>query len=192
MSVAFDRKRPWSVIAFLVRRIREDLQFSGIFLCDLGAAAAYAVATVYLLHAVALPLRAVAEIGVLALFIIAAQAVKILWVISLEKRGGDAREFIGSETLVTDGVYGFSRNPVYLVAIVQSVIWSLLLLRGAFAGPADLFLVAAALLIPVGHFLGIERLIIPNEEAAMMRAHPEAFAAYANRVNRWFGWKKAQ
>lgn len=191
MSVAFDRKRPWSVIEFLLRRIRQDLQFSGIFLCDLGAAAAYAIATVYLLHAVVLPLCALAEIGVLAVLVLAAQAVKILWVISLEKRGGDAREFVGSATLVTDGVYGFSRNPVYLAAIVQSLFWSLILLRGAIVPPADPLLFASALLIPVGHFLSIDKLIIPNEEAALKRVHPEAFAAYASRVNRWLGWRKA-
>jgi protein-S-isoprenylcysteine O-methyltransferase Ste14 len=172
---------------FLIQRIRLDLQFSRIFLCDFLAASAYAVATIYMLQEVALPVDAVIEIGALALLIVAAQAVKIAGVILLEKRGGDAREFAGSQTLVTDGAYAFSRNPVYLVTLIQSGLWSLLLLRGALLAPISLVLILAATLIPVGHFLSIDRLVIPNEEAALRRVHPEAFAAYARRVNRWFG-----
>lgn len=190
MSVAFDRKQPWTLVSFLFRRIGQDLQFSGIFLCDFVAALAYTLATLYLLHEVELPVGALIEMAILALLIVAAQAAKIVGVILLEKCGGDAREFIGSKTLVTHGAYAFSRNPVYLVAIVQSGLWSLLLLRGELVAPIHPLLILAALVFLVGHFLGVDRLIIPNEEAALKSAHPEAFAAYANRVNRWLGWRR--
>jgi protein-S-isoprenylcysteine O-methyltransferase Ste14 len=172
---------------FLIQRIKLDLQFSRIFLCDFLAASAYAVATVYMLHEVALTVDARIEMGVLAFLILAAQAVQIAGVILLEKRGGDAREFAGSQTLITDGAYAFSRNPVYLVALLQSGLWSLLLLRGALLAPVSLVLILAATLIPAGHFLSIDRLVVPKEEAALRSVHPEAFAAYTRRVNRWFG-----
>jgi protein-S-isoprenylcysteine O-methyltransferase Ste14 len=187
MRVVVDRKNPVSILKYAAYRARRDMQFSGIFLCDFFAAAAYAMATVYLLHSVQLTLAGLVASGALLLVVIAAQAIKILGVIVLEKRGGDAREFIGSDTLVTDGVYAVSRNPVYLVAILQSLAWSLILLVGALTPPYDACLALAALLIPIGHFLSIDRLIIPNEEAALKSAHPEAFAAYAAKVDRWFG-----
>jgi protein-S-isoprenylcysteine O-methyltransferase Ste14 len=189
MSVAFDPSRPWFLVRFFVYRLRRDLQFSGIFLCDFFAAAAYAGASVHMLHVVQFGLCTLVAAGALLLIVIAAQALKILGVISLEKRGGDAREFIGSDTLVTDGVYAFSRNPVYLVAILQSLVWSVILLIGAMTPPGDAFLFAAAFVIPVAHFVSIDRLIIPNEESALKAAHPQAFAEYAAQVNRWIGRK---
>ena len=42
-------------------------------------------------------------------------------------------------------------------------------------------------LSPVG---GMDR-VIDREDAALGARHPEAFAAYANDVRRWFGRKRA-
>lgn len=178
---------PMSLPRFLARRVKQDLQFSNIFTVDLVASAGYVVATLLLArHAEATPARLAAMLA-LALLYAALHVGKISLIVYLEKRGGDARQFVGSPTLVTGGVYAFSRNPVYLVSIVQSLLWSVLLVllsAGQVSGWVG-YALAPALLY--GHFLGIDRLIIPNEEAALKAAHPAEFAAYAGRVRRWFG-----
>jgi len=191
MSIAFDHSKTWSAVKFLACRLRRDMQFSGIFLCDFFAAVAFALASVYLLNEVKFTLCGAIAAAIFFALVVIAQGAKIFGVILLEKRGGDAREFIGSDTLVTDGAYRYSRNPVYLVSILQSVAWSLLLLVGALTQPLHLALAAAALVIPVAHFVSIDRLIIPNEEEALRRVHPQSFADYAARVNRWFGRRAA-
>ncbi len=187
MSLSFAGRRS-SVISFIVKRIRQDLQFSRIFLVDLVASAAYAAATLILLD-----LADPTEDGARALIIAAFGwvlfcALKIMLVVHLEKSGGDAREFVGSETLVTDGVYAFSRNPVYVMSLVQSLCWSLGLLGLGLSGhPYPCLAIIAAPALLYGHWWGMDRLIVPNEEAALGARHPEAFAAYCARVNRWIG-----
>ena len=126
MSLSEGRGRS-ALLNFLADRVRRDLQFSNIFRVDFAAALAYTAATLYLLarndlfpHAAPVLLALVAAYAVL-------HVVKILLVIYLERRGGDAREFVGSERLVTSGVYAFSRNPVYVLSLVQSFVWSLIL-----------------------------------------------------------------
>lgn len=190
MSLSVDAERS-SVLAFIARRIRQDLQFSRIFLVDLAACAAYA-ATTLLLLALAAPTEAGARALLLAalgwmIFLV----LKILLVVYLEKRGGDAREFVGSEALVTSGVYAISRNPVYVLSLVQSLAWSLGLIGlGRSGHPYALLAFAAAPALLYGHWWGMDRLIVPHEEAALRGKHPDAFAAYCARVNRWLGRKR--
>jgi protein-S-isoprenylcysteine O-methyltransferase Ste14 len=191
MSVSLERRRLPSVFSKLIRRIGRDLQFSRIFTCDFVAAALYVIATIYLVGVVKLSGNALLDMALLATIFIALHIAKIVMVVFLERRGGDAREFMGSEKLVTEGVYEYSRNPVYLISILQSVIWSLLLLRGAMNAPIEPVALAAAILLPIGHFLSIDHLVIPNEEAALKQAHPVAFADYARRVNRWLGRRRS-
>lgn len=186
MSLSEGRGRS-ALLNFLADRVRRDLQFSNIFRVDFAAALAYTAATLYLLarndlfpHAAPVLLALVAAYAVL-------HVVKILLVIYLERRGGDAREFVGSERLVTSGVYAFSRNPVYVLSLVQSFVWSLILVCLG-AGHANAWLAhALALTLLYAHYWGMDRLIVPHEEAALRRKHPEEFAAYCARVRRWFG-----
>ena len=56
----------------------------------------------------------------------------------LERSGGDAREFVGSDHLVTGGFYAYSRNPVYLLSLFQSFVWSLILICLAAGHPERL------------------------------------------------------
>jgi protein-S-isoprenylcysteine O-methyltransferase Ste14 len=191
MRISFEDSRPLSSLLSFFRRIRRDLQFSRIFLCDFFATTAYLAATAFLIEVAAAPGNAVVEMALPGASIVALHVFKIFMVVFLEHRGGDAREFMGSKNLVVDGFYKYSRNPVYLVSVAQSAIWSLLLLRGGLASSAAPIVIAAAITIPIGHFLGIDLLVIPNEEAALKQAHPEAFADYSRRVNRWFGWSRA-
>lgn len=184
-------KDPRSILSAICRRVSSDLQFSRIFLCDFFAGAAYAATTVHVIGVATISPALLRDAIVAAALICAMQAAKIVGVILLERRGGDAREFVASERLVTSGIYAYSRNPVYLVTIAQSATWSALLLRSASQTPHPSALVAAAALLLVGHFLSIDRLVIPNEEAALKRRHKEAFADYSRRVNRWFGRRRA-
>ncbi|WP_424362647.1 methyltransferase family protein [Methylocystis parvus] len=187
MSLSADNK-PTSILAFIAQRIRQDLQFSRIFLVDFAASASYAATTLILLG-----LADPTEGGVRSLLFAALGwalffVLKVLLVVYLEKRGGDAREFVGSETLVTSGVYAWSRNPVYVMSFIQSLCWSIGLVGLGLSGHpyGGLALLAAPTLL-YGHWWGMDQLIVPHEEAALRARHGEAFAAYCARVNRWFG-----
>lgn len=187
MSLSAHSKPP-SIFAQIARRIRQDLQFSRIFLVDLAASAAY-VATTLLLLALADPtvddawVLIVAAQGWVLLFVL-----KILLVVYLEKSGGDAREFIGSEKLVTSGVYAFSRNPVYVISLIQSLCWSAGLVGLGLSGhPYGWLACLAAPALLYGHWWGMDRLIVPHEEAALREKHGDAFSAYCSKVNRWLG-----
>jgi len=117
---------------------------------------------------------------------------KILVVLHLDQRGGDARAYVKSSALVTTGPYGWSRHPTYLLAMMQFVLWAALALYlQAFAPTWRWLLLAAAFGLPTLFFLINDRIVMPSEEAMLSRLHPEEFAAYARRVRRWFGRKPA-
>ena len=65
---------------------------------------------------------------VLGIAILACYAAKVLVVSHLDRRGGDARAYVKSSELVTDGPYGWSRHPTYAVAMLQFLLWSALAL----------------------------------------------------------------
>lgn len=77
-----------------------------------------------------------------------------------------------SSTLVTDGVYGLTRNPIYLgLGLV-------LLAHAVHRG-------SALALLPVGgYLLWIDRVQIPAEESALASQFAE-YEAYRSRVSRW-------
>jgi protein-S-isoprenylcysteine O-methyltransferase Ste14 len=187
MSLSLDGKR-LSLLAFFVERVRRDLQFSRIFLVDLAASGAYAAITLLFLALAAPSETGARDLLLAAMGWTAFCALKIALVVHLEKRGGDAREFVGSETLVTGGVYAYSRNPVYVMSLLQSLCWSLGLIGLGLDGhPYGCLAYLAAPLLLYVHWWGMDRLIVPNEEAALRARHPEEFAAYCARVNRWIG-----
>jgi protein-S-isoprenylcysteine O-methyltransferase Ste14 len=129
---------------------------------------------------------------VIGVLILACYIGKILVVLHLDQRGGDARAYVKSSALVTTGPYGWSRHPTYLLAMVQFVLWALLALYlQAFALTWHWLLLAAAFGLPTAFFLVNELIVMPSEEAMLARLHPEEFARYALRVRRWFGRKSA-
>jgi protein-S-isoprenylcysteine O-methyltransferase Ste14 len=186
MRIAVDKARA-SALAWLSRRFYRDLQFSRIFLVELSVTAAYLAATALFMLVDAPP--SAESLVLLVLPYSALFFLKIALVVYLERRGGDAREFAEPDQLVTTGAYALSRNPVYLISLAQSFVWSIGLYGLGVAGL--LGFVAATFAAPAllyVHFLAIDRLIVPFEEAALRGRHPEAFAAYCARVHRWFGW----
>lgn len=182
-------RRGATIFSFLVHRARRDLQFSNIFYVEFFAAAAYAGATIYLLRSAEATLTAAIACSALVTFFALLHVAKIYSIVELEQRGGDAREFVGSERLVTTGVYAYSRNPVYLISIVQSLVWSILLIFLSATHPHAWIGYALAPTLLYAHYWGIDRLIIPFEEEALRHKHPQEFAAYCTRVRRWLGRK---
>lgn len=178
-----------AAVVWLCDRVRNDLQFSRIFLVDLAATAAYCATTALLLALHAATAQSLPPLAFAAMGYAVSLGVKVALVVYLERRGGDARQFVGSERLVTSGPYAVSRNPVYVLALAQSFFWSLgLLALGLAAGGACAGLAAlAAPTLLYGHYWGMDALVIPYEEMALRAKHPDAFAAYCARVHRWFG-----
>jgi protein-S-isoprenylcysteine O-methyltransferase Ste14 len=125
-----------------------------------------------------------------AVLLVLCYAGKVAIIGSLNRGGGDARNYVISSGLVTTGLYAYSRNPTYLLTLVQCCVWSgLLLFLQAFA-PFEPLVLAAALLLPVVFFLIHDLWIIRREDAALRAAHPEEFDAYCAKVGRWIGAKR--
>ena len=79
-----------------------------------------------------------------------------------------------STTLVTDGVFAFSRNPMYL---------GMTLLLTGLAFIADN---ALAWLVVVAFWLIIQFAFIRREESLMADTFGDAYIEYKGRVRRWF------
>ena len=116
---------------------------------------------------------------------------KVAIIASLNRGGGDARTYVISSGLVTTGLYAFSRNPTYLLTLVQCMVWSALLVFLQIYAPFQLAIFAASILLPFAFFFLTDIVIIGREDAALSAAHPEAFAAYSQSVGRWFGRKRS-
>jgi protein-S-isoprenylcysteine O-methyltransferase Ste14 len=166
----------------------KKFKFAPTFVIDLGVSALYVLAVVPSWRAsIDLGFKVNITSFTLGIAILACYVAKVLVVSHLDRRGGDARAYVKSSELVTDGPYGWSRHPTYVVAMLQFLLWSALaLLLQAFL-PWNPVLIAAALSLPLAFFVINDRIVMPTEEAMLRKLHPEAFDAYAARVRRWFG-----
>lgn len=89
------------------------------------------------------------------------------------RAGTDPIPFNPSTTVVSHGLYRFTRNPMYIgfalwtvgIAILCNSIWTLL------AAPIGLFL--------------IDRLVVVREERYLERKFGEEYLSYKRRVRRW-------
>jgi len=125
----------------------------------------------------------------LGVLILVAYVAKVLVVAHLDRRGGDARTYVKSSALVTDGPYAWSRNPTYALAMLQFLLWAALAFYLLALGPWRWTLASAAIGLPALFFLVNDRIVMPTEEAMLRRLHPDDYDAYAARVRRWFGRK---
>lgn len=89
------------------------------------------------------------------------------------RAGTDVIPFREVSTLVTTGVYRFSRNPMYLGML--TVLLGCAVTVGA----------ASALLVPVIFAVIIEYRFIRPEEQMLLALFPEDYPAYRGRVRRW-------
>ena len=78
-----------------------------------------------------------------------------------------------ASTLVTDGIYGVTRNPMYVGMLIMLTAFALWL--GA----------VGAVLAVVAFFLTIDRFQIRGEEEALIRTFGKPFEDYAACVPRW-------
>jgi len=79
-----------------------------------------------------------------------------------------------SASLVVDGIYRYTRNPMYLGFLLMLIAWSLYL--GS---------VFAALLLPL-FMLYMNRFQIKPEERHMRALFGDDYTQYVSRVGRWF------
>jgi protein-S-isoprenylcysteine O-methyltransferase Ste14 len=79
----------------------------------------------------------------------------------------------GATTLLTNGLFGFSRNPIYLGFTVTYL---------GFAVAMDAPL-AIALILPC--LFVIDRLVIPREEAHLSAVFGAEYETYRQKVRRW-------
>jgi protein-S-isoprenylcysteine O-methyltransferase Ste14 len=94
---------------------------------------------------------------------------------ALGRKATPVKPFTPPTALVSDGVFGWTRNPLYVGMLV--------LLPGL---ALALSLDWGVVLVPVLWFC-LDRFVVPHEEAALRHAFPAAFDAYAARVPRWIG-----
>ena len=112
---------------------------------------------------------------------------KVFIVSYLDRSGGDARAYVKSSALVTDGPYKWSRHPTYAVAMLQFLLWSILAMYTQLFVAWNPLMLGAALALPLGFYIVNECIVMPVEEAMLRTLHTEEFSAYASRVRRWFG-----
>ena len=92
---------------------------------------------------------------------------------ALKERGTTVKPFERSSARVTDGVFRFSRSPMYLGMVLILIGVALLL------GALSPFLVAA------GFAAIVETRFIPAEERMLAETFGEAWASYRDRTGRW-------
>jgi len=88
----------------------------------------------------------------------------------------DPRQPSAASTLVTRGIYRFSRNPMYLGFLLALGSWALFLGR-----------LESLLVLPL-FILSMNRLQIRAEERALRARFGREWERWAARVPRWFGW----
>jgi protein-S-isoprenylcysteine O-methyltransferase Ste14 len=78
-----------------------------------------------------------------------------------------------TSSLVTSGIYRFTRNPMYLSVLLMLIAWAI-------------FLSSAWVLVgPIAFVLYINRFQIKPEERALARMFGTAYDEYKGRVRRW-------
>ncbi|PLW81153.1 protein-S-isoprenylcysteine methyltransferase [Kineobactrum sediminis] len=89
------------------------------------------------------------------------------------RAGNDMVPFRNVSTLVTTGVYGFTRNPMYLGMV--AILLGIAVTVGA---------LTALIVVPLFMLVIQWRYIYPEEEL-LQRQFPEEFSAYRRQVRRW-------
>jgi protein-S-isoprenylcysteine O-methyltransferase Ste14 len=87
--------------------------------------------------------------------------------------GTTVKPFLRSSALVTEGVFRWSRNPMYLGMIF--IVVGVALLEGSISP----WIVVAAFVII------LDRVFVVREENMLRETFGEAFARYSKRVRRW-------
>jgi protein-S-isoprenylcysteine O-methyltransferase Ste14 len=167
----------------------EKIECTPSFVCELVISNALFVATFYLYLASGQTAPSTFAVIVIAAIVLCTQAIKVALMFWLDWRGGDASSK-PSHVLVTHGIYSYSRNPAYLLTVLQDALWALCLLIATIGTGDGLGVTAFALISPIVHFVVLDRYVIRAEEAKLLNGHPSAYPAYFNSVNRWIGRRR--
>ncbi len=185
----FDDEVPVDVVALAPER--RAFRFAGTFILDMSLTVVCCVLASVVLRDIPESIAAFAGVGLLGLVIAACYVGKVLVVSYLDNRGGDARTYVLSSSLVDSGPYAVSRNPTYLLALVQFLAWAAMFFWVQSFTSFNALICVIALAVPVVFYAVNEIKIMPSEEATLRRLHGAAFDAYAAKVSRWFGWSRA-
>ena len=79
-------------------------------------------------------------------------------------------------TLVTSGLYRYSRNPMYVGVLLILGGWAI----GFRSWPLAIYAAAVA--------VAVHLRVLLHEEPFLARTHGDAWAGYRARVGRWIGW----
>ena len=100
-------------------------------------------------------------------------AVSALGSKSFERRGTTIKPFQESSALVVDGIFRYSRNPMYLAMVV--ILGGVAVILGS---------LSPWIVVTVFPFVMTRRFILA-EEAMLMETFGEQYAAYQRAVRRW-------
>ena len=119
------------------------------------------------LNIIPLPIR------IAGIFIIIAGSFVIAFSLYCLVKNRTAYDFLPSSTLVTGGIYAFSRNPMYIGFI--------LFLLGLALASGNVVSLAS----PIIFFLIVDSMFIPYEEEKMEKAFGHDYLEYKSMVKRW-------
>jgi protein-S-isoprenylcysteine O-methyltransferase Ste14 len=97
----------------------------------------------------------------------------ILWVWNTFKKNNTPESFEKSKFLVTQGLFKYSRNPMYIGKILF------------LTGLAVLFGNILGFISPLLFFIIMDKIIVPLEEKKTSRDLGKKYLNYKNRVRRW-------
>ncbi len=189
MSIAIgnNTQAPQGVDAAPAPAKAAPFRFAPTFIVDLCFSAVYAFSFGRVIQGVDRPVVAtLIGLPIVALIMLCYLG-KILVIRFLERRGGNARTYVLSNAMVTDGPYAWSRNPTYLLALIQFLLWSVLLLVLQAFGSFEWLPMIVACFGPLLFFNITDRVNIAREDRELAAKHPEEFAAYSRKVGRWIG-----
>jgi protein-S-isoprenylcysteine O-methyltransferase Ste14 len=113
------------------------------------------------------------QIGLVLVLVAAGLALVLAAIRRFASAGTRVEPWAPSSAIVSDGIYRFTRNPMYLGMTL--VMLGLALIIGS---PGSLALVALAVLI-------VDRFVIRREEAYLERKFGDPYRAYRAKVRRW-------
>jgi protein-S-isoprenylcysteine O-methyltransferase Ste14 len=138
-----------------------------------GAALAVGLALDFLLLRVPTGLPAAVRFGLATAFVLAALVLIGGALTGFRRAGTPAAPWHPSTAIVTDGVYGYTRNPMYV---------AMTLVYGAIALAAD-SLITLLVLVPL--LIVVHYGVVLREERYLERKFGDAYRRYTSTVRRW-------
>jgi len=115
------------------------------------------------------------KITIFGIVLLSSGVAILVWAVSYFKRHKTAiKPTDEPSTLIQEGPYRFTRNPIYVAAILG------LLGIALWIGTIPFFFT------PIVFFCLVQRFFIPHEEGNLKRVFKDRYLSYQKRVRRWF------